>query len=146
MDTRLRTFILAAVSLGTAGLVQAQEVPRWAVAAEGGVSDIHGRTEAEGGAAGAGGSAGSGAGGGLWNGSTAFVLDTAISHNHALGGDGADASDGGNGYAGGTASTIGKNGSNLYCGGGGGGGGAGVIRVYGVAPSSLGGAISPPAT
>jgi hypothetical protein len=40
-------------------------------------------------------------GGALWNGGTAFVLDTAVSHNHALGGDGADGSDGGNGYGGG---------------------------------------------
>ena len=57
---------------------------------------------AQGGAAGPGGrSAGDGLGGGLWNAGTAFVVDTAVSHNHALGGDGADGSDGGNGYGGG---------------------------------------------
>jgi hypothetical protein len=55
--------------------------------------------KAEGGVAGAGGSsAGDGLGGGLWNGSIASILDTAISHNHALGGDGAH---GGDGYGGG---------------------------------------------
>ena len=43
------------------------------------------------------------------------------------------------------AGATANNGTNPYCGGGGGGGGAGVIRVYGVTPSSLGGMISPPA-
>jgi hypothetical protein len=42
------------------------------------------------------------------------------------------------------AGATANNGTNPYCAGGGGGGGAGVIRVYGVAPSSLGGMISPP--
>src|SRR5262249_46473719 len=46
-------------------------------------------------------SAGPGLGGGLWSGGAACVLDTVISHNHALGGDGADGSDGGNGFGGG---------------------------------------------
>src|SRR5262249_37074056 len=49
--------------------------------------------QAQGGAAGAGGrSPGDGSGGGLWNGGAAYALDTAISHNHALGGEGADGS------------------------------------------------------
>lgn len=42
------------------------------------------------------------------------------------------------------AGATANNGTNPYCAGGGGGGGAGIIRVYGVAPSSLGGSISPP--
>src|SRR5262249_4886222 len=41
-----------------------------------------------------GGPTGDGHGGGLWNGSTASVLDSTVSHNHALGGDGADGGDG----------------------------------------------------
>src|SRR5262249_45171196 len=58
--------------------------------------------KAQGGAAGAGGSsAGDGFGGGIWNGGTAAGLETALSRNHALGGDSADGGDGGNGYGGG---------------------------------------------
>lgn len=53
---------------------------------------------------------------------------------------------GGSGFAIGAAATSGGNGANLYCGGGGGGGGAGIIRVFGVSPSSLGGTFLPPAT
>jgi hypothetical protein len=45
------------------------------------------------------------------------------------------------------AGAAGKNGSNQpEAAGGGGGGGAGVIRVFGVPPSSVTGAISPPPT
>lgn len=39
---------------------------------------------------------------------------------------------------------TGNNGIGPYCSGGGGGGGAGVIRVFGVPPGSLGGVFSPP--
>jgi hypothetical protein len=53
---------------------------------------------------------------------------------------------GGNGSVLATEAANGGNGSNPYCGGGGGGGGAGIIRVFGVAPASLGGMISPPPT
>jgi hypothetical protein len=45
-----------------------------------------------------------------------------------------------------TAPTNGANGPNPYTAGGGGGGGAGIIRVFGVAASTVGGVISPPAT
>jgi hypothetical protein len=67
----------------------------------------------------------------------------------ASGGGGTN--NGGNGGAGSVGSTepvAGKNGSGQIptCGGGGGGGAAGVIRVFGPAPSSSGGSISPPAT
>jgi hypothetical protein len=51
MWTHLRTLTMTMVAGFAASAASAQEVPRWAVAAEGGVSDIHGRTEAEGGAA-----------------------------------------------------------------------------------------------
>src|SRR5262245_44177026 len=92
----------------------------------------------EGGAAGAGGSsAGDGLAGGLWNGGAALVLDTLISHNHALGGDGADGTDGGNGYGGGAyndataslrleQSTITNNHANGGDGGEGGSDGEGI--------------------
>jgi hypothetical protein len=54
---------------------------------------------------------------------------------------------GGNGSVGATAASAGRNGSNQpEAAGGGGGGGAGVIRVFGVPPASVTGAISPPAT
>jgi hypothetical protein len=53
---------------------------------------------------------------------------------------------GGRGFALGMPATNGGNGTSLYCGGGSGGGGAGVVRAFGVSPSSLGGTISPPAT
>jgi hypothetical protein len=51
-------------------------------------------------------SAGDGLGGGLWNAGNALVLDTAISHNHALGGAGADGNDGGNGFGGGVYNAV----------------------------------------
>jgi hypothetical protein len=45
--------VFTAVMLGPAADgAHAQQVPRWALTAEGGVSDIHGETEAEGGAVG----------------------------------------------------------------------------------------------
>lgn len=51
MYTRLGSIIVTIVVGGLlAPAVEAQQVPRWAIAAEGGVSDIHGETEAEGGA------------------------------------------------------------------------------------------------
>lgn len=54
---------------------------------------------------------------------------------------------GGNGSSAAQPGAIGTaSGNNTLCAGGGGGGGAGVIRVFGVPPSSLGGQISPPAT
>jgi hypothetical protein len=53
---------------------------------------------------------------------------------------------GGNGSVLTTAPLSGNNGTNPYCSGGGGGGGAGVIRVFGVSASALGGVVSPPAT
>ncbi len=55
---------------------------------------------------------------------------------------------GGAGSVGSTAPVVGKNGSGSFpqCGGGGGGGGAGVIRVFGVSPASIGGQVSPPAS
>jgi hypothetical protein len=55
---------------------------------------------------------------------------------------------GGNGSVGAAPGSIGRNGSGQFreAAGGGGGGGAGVIRVFGVAPSSVTGAISPPPT
>jgi hypothetical protein len=57
---------------------------------------------------------------------------------------------GGNGGIGSVGSTVpaaGQNGSGKFpeCAGGGGGGGPGAIRVFGVSPSSIGGAVSPPA-
>lgn len=55
---------------------------------------------------------------------------------------------GGAGAAGTTAAAAGNKGggSDPQSGGGGGGGGAGVIRVLGPSPSSIGGTVSPPAT
>jgi hypothetical protein len=51
MPRRAGTFVtLCASTLVCAATADAQQVPRWAVAVEGGVSDIHGETEAEGGA------------------------------------------------------------------------------------------------
>jgi hypothetical protein len=94
--------------------------------------------KAQGGAAVTGGSsAGDGLGGGLWSGGVAFLLDTVISHNHALGGDGADGSDGGNGHGGGVynettsslrleRSTVTNNHANGGDGGAGGSDGEGV--------------------
>ncbi len=52
---------------------------------------------------------------------------------------------GGRGFAGPFAPTAGNLSNANYSGGGGGGGGAGVIAVYGVAPGSIGGAVSPAA-
>lgn len=66
----------------------------------------------------------------------------------ASGGSGTNnGGNGGNGFFNTTPPTTGKNGSGSFpqCGGGGGGGGAGAIRVYGVAPSSIGGTVSPAA-
>lgn len=70
------------------------------------------------------------------------ALTAAIGGNGGNGGGGR----GGDGSVLTTAPTNGANGPNPYTAGGGGGGGAGVIRVFGVAPSSLGGAVSPPPT
>jgi uncharacterized protein (TIGR03118 family) len=74
-------------------------------------------------------------GGGLWNGGAALVLDTLISHNHAIGGDG------GNGYGGGVyndataslrleKSTITNNHANGGDRGEGGSDGEGIGGVY----------------
>jgi hypothetical protein len=67
----------------------------------------------------------------------------------AAGGPGGDqgGGSGGLGGSGAQAGSVGSPGSNFNeCAGGGGGGGAGVIRVFGVSPSSLTGMVSPPAT
>ena len=63
----------------------------------------------------------------------------------ATGGNGGNGGggNGGAGFAQPIAPAGGSNGSNPYCGGGGGGGGSGVIRVFGVAPGSVTGAVSP---
>ncbi len=69
-------------------------------------------------------------------------LTAAVGGNGGNGGGG----DGGNGSVLATPPGNGNNGPNPYCSGGGGGGGAGVIKVYGASPSSLGGMVSPAPT
>lgn len=94
---------------------------------------------------------GGGAGGG--NDGTGDVgkpgSDPTVATAAAAGGSGINnGGNGGPGAFGTTAPVAGKNGSGQFpeCGGGGGGGGAGVTRVFGVPPSSLGGQLSPPAS
>ena len=71
------------------------------------------------------------------------ALTAATGGNGGSGGGGR----GGDGFGGTNNAANGANATNSgFCAGGGGGGGAGIIRVYGPAPSSLGGMISPPAT
>jgi hypothetical protein len=53
---------------------------------------------------------------------------------------------GGDGAFGTTLAKPGGGGSQNFCAGGGGGGGTGVIRVFGVPPTSVTGAVSPPAS
>lgn len=94
-----------------------------------------------------------GAGGGGGNGSQvgnvgAVGVEPSSATTQASGGTGGAGGGGagGKGYARDMPATNGVNGSSQYCAGGGGGGGAGSVRVFGVPPSSLGGAISPPPT
>jgi len=75
--------------------------------------------------------------------------DPSAATTAAAGGPGNDGGGGGgNGSLGAAPAAAGKNGSGQFteAAGGGGGGGAGVIRVFGVPPSSVTGAISPPPT
>jgi hypothetical protein len=113
------------------------------VGLEAGSITVTGAVFANGGGGGAGG--GNNGGGSDVGGSGS---DPSAATAAATGGSGSD--NGGNGGAGAFGSTTpvaGKNGSGQFpqCAGGGGGGGTGVIRVFGVAPASLGGQISPPA-
>jgi hypothetical protein len=95
-----------------------------------------------------------GGGGGAGNGGTegatgASGSDPAAAITAATGGPGVNGGgNGGNGSVGSAPASAGRNGSGgaEEAAGGGGGGGAGVIRVFGVPPSSVTGAISPPAT
>jgi len=72
------------------------------------------------------------------------VVTTAASGGGGGGGGGGNGGGGSVAAQPGTAGLQGTN--NNESGGGGGGGGAGVIRVFGVPPTSLGGTVSPPAT
>lgn len=91
-----------------------------------------------------------GGGGGGGGDETSFPgdpgADASAPSTAAAGGSGGEngGGDGGDGFALGSSATTGGNGQNAKCGGGGGGGAPGVIRVYQVAPASLGGTISPP--
>ncbi len=93
---------------------------------------------------------GSGGGGGgddpSRNGTPGRTPTAAVTAAPGGAGGGGGGGDGGNGSVLTSPPTAGDNGTNPYCGGGGGGGGAGVIRVFGVSASSLGGEISPPPT
>jgi hypothetical protein len=73
-----------------------------------------------------------------------IVVQTAAKGGTGGGGGGGD---GGDGSTGPVTGVVGKNSqNNSKCAGGGGGGGAGVIRVFGVSASTIGGTVSPPAS
>jgi hypothetical protein len=95
------------------------------------------------------GGGGGGGGGGLPGSGGTAGSDPAAPATAAKGGPGGSGGGGGggNGSVAAQAGTVGVQGSNANeSAGGGGGGGAGVIRVFGVSPASLTGAISPPPT